>query len=304
MANPIHVVVTGSHGLIGSALVAELLHAGHRVTRLVRSPAAQGEASWDPLKGTIDSAALDGADADVHLAGAGIGDKKWTEDRKKEILDSRVKGTTLLAGAIADLERKPAVLASGSAIGIYGDRGDEALDEHSTVGSGFLADLVAQWEASTASAERAGVRVAHLRTGLVLSTKGGILAKQLLPFKLGVGGRVGPGRQVLPWITLRDEVAAIVHVLAASSMSGPINLTAPNPVTNLEFTKALGKALRRPTILPVPLFALKVLFGPEMVREALLSGARVLPKALLNSGFQFRDPDLAGALRTLFDTKG
>ena len=296
------IVVTGSSGLIGTALIEALTTAGHPVVRLVRSGPGPGRALWDPAKGTIDASALDGAWAVVHLAGEGIADAKWTPEHKARVLDSRVLGTTLLCRTIAELTNKPTVLASGSAIGFYGDRSDETLDESSKAGTGFLADVVRAWEAPTELASAAGVRVALLRTGIVLSTRGGALKQQILPFKLGVGGRLGPGTQFLPWISLTDEVAAIQHVLATASIEGPVNLTAPTPVTNLEFTKALGKALKRPTFLPIPLTPLKILYGKEMVAEMLLSSARVLPKKLLGSGFTFSHTELGSTLRYLLDS--
>ena len=302
------VVVTGATGLIGRALVTSLRAAGHPVTRLVRAadatrPGGVTDSRWDPAARTIDAAALDGAWAVVHLAGAGIAGK-WTEEHKRAVTDSRVKGTTLLATTLAKLDRKPTVFASGSAIGFYGDRGDETLDESSKAGAGFLADVVTRWEAATAPAEAAGIRTAHLRTGIVLSTKGGALKQQLLPFKLGLGGRLGSGAQYLPWITLDDEVAAIQFVLDTPSLHGPVNLTAPNPVTNASFTKALGGALHRPTLIPIPLVALRALYGSEMVQEMLLSSARVLPKALLAEGFTFGKTDVASALGYLLDSHG
>lgn len=298
------VVVTGASGLIGTALCAELAATGHPVTRLVRRSPGPGEAQWDPQGGSIDAAALEGAWAVVHLAGEGIGDAKWTEEHKARVLDSRVKGTSLIAATIAGLAVKPSVFASGSAIGFYGDRHDERITEESTAGSGFLADVVKAWEACAQPAIDAGVRTVFLRTGIVMSTRGGALKAQLLPFKLGLGGRFGSGRQYLPWIAVDDEVRAIMHCLITESLRGPVNLTAPNPVTNAAFTKALGKALRRPTLVPTPLFPVKMLYGAEMVKEMLLSGANVLPTALLASGFAFEHPEIGPALAHLVSTKG
>lgn len=290
------VVITGASGLIGSALVTSLRKQGHPVTPLVRRSPKAGEAQWDPANGTIDSAAIDGAWAVVHLAGEGIADTKWTEAHKERVLQSRVAGTTLIAHAIATAANKPSVFASGSAIGFYGSQGSTQLTEQSATGSGFLAEVVRQWEACAKEATDAGVRTALLRTGIVLSSKGGALKPQLLPFKLGLGGRIGPGTQYLPWISLVDQVRAIEHVLRTPSISGPVNLTAPNPATNSEFTKALGAAVKRPTLLPTPLFPIKLMFGPEMVEEMLLSSARVLPKVLQDSGFVFEHPQLKEAL--------
>ena len=294
------VAVTGSRGLIGSALVTALQADGHDVTRVVRGHPGHANVAWDPARGRIGADGLEGVDAVVHLAGVGIGDHRWTREHKRAVLDSRVQGTTLLAQALAGLSRPPSVLASASAVGFYGDRGDEILTEASGPGSGFLTEVVEQWEASTRAAEDAGVRVAHLRSGVVLSPEGGALKPQLLPFELGLGGRIGTGRQWWSWISIDDEVGAIRHVLAdGSSLRGPVNLTAPAPVTNAEFAKALGRVLGRPTLLPVPVPALKVAFGSEMVEEMFLSGQRVVPERLLESGYRFRHADLEGALRDL-----
>jgi uncharacterized protein len=280
------VVVTGSRGLIGTALVTALTTAGHEVTRLVRSSPKAGEALWDPTKGTIDAAAIEGAWAVVHLAGEGIAEKKWTDAQKAELLGSRTKGTTLLATTMAACTVKPQVFASGSAIGIYGDRGDEILSDEADRGTGFLADLVSQWEGCAQPAIDAGIRTAFLRTGIVQSVHGGALKQQLLPFKLCLGGRLGSGKQYLPWISITDEVQAICHLLE-SSLSGPVNVVGPAPVTNAVYTKALGSALHRPTLIPIPLFPLRALYGSELVREMLLSSARVLPNKLLADGFRF-----------------
>jgi uncharacterized protein (TIGR01777 family) len=293
------VLVTGSHGFIGTELVARLGQEGHQVTRLVRRLPGAGEVGWDPVEGTIDAGGLEGHDAVVHLAGAGIGDHRWTKAYKAKVLGSRVHGTSLLARTLATLQRPPAVLASGSGIGFYGDRGDEELTEESTAGTGFLAEVVRQWEASTAPAEQAGMRVVHLRTGVVLSPKGGALKRLLLPFRLGVGGRYGSGRQWLSWISLDDEVGGIVHVLEHERLRGPVNLTAPQPVTVGELAKALGRALNRPAVLPTPTLALDLLLGRELVREMLLSGQRVRPAKLMASGFQHRHADIHSALTQL-----
>jgi uncharacterized protein (TIGR01777 family) len=292
------VVISGSHGLIGSALLPALTAAGHRPIRLVRAEPKGDEIRWNPSACTIDSASLEGVGAVIHLAGAGIGDKRWTPEYKSELLSSRKLGTETLAGSLSGLQRPPQVLLSGSAIGIYGNRGDQELTEDAPVGTGFLSDLCVQWEAATAPAEAAGIRVAHLRTGIVLSDKGGALKKQLLPFKLGLGGRSGPGTQWQSWISLVDEVRAIVHLLTAD-VSGPVNLTAPNPVTNAEFTKALGKALKRPTLLPIPMLPLRLALGAEMVQNLLLDGQKVLPARLTASGFVFEHPLLSEALAAL-----
>jgi uncharacterized protein len=297
------VVITGATGLIGTALVAALTAAGHPVTRLVRKNASGTDKLWDPAKGTIDASAIEGAWAVVHLAGEGIGDAKWSPEHKARVLDSRVNGTTLIAKAIAEATTKPAAFACGSAIGFYADRGDALLDETATRGTGFLADVVTTWESCAKAAIDAGVRTAFLRTGVVLSTRGGALKQQLLPFKLGAGGKIGPGTQYLPWITITDEVRAIMHVLNTESISGPVNLVSPNPVTNSVFTKALGKAVHRPTLIPTPLLAIKVLYGEEMLKEMLLASTRLDPKVLRDTGFRFEHPSLDAALKQILSAK-
>jgi uncharacterized protein (TIGR01777 family) len=294
------VAVTGSNGLIGTALVEALEGDGHHVTKLVRGePASPTEMRWSPSSGTIDAAGLEGHDAVVHLAGVGIGDHRWTDDHRKAVLDSRVQGTTLLATTLARLDRPPKVLASASAVGYYGDTGDRAVTEVDGPGTGFLADVVQQWEAATAPAADAGIRVARFRSGVVLTDRGGALDKQLLPFKMGLGGRVGTGEQYLSWISLDDEVAAIRYLLTTAAIAGPVNLTAPIPVTNAEFTKALGAVLGRPTVMPVPKLALHTMFGKEMVAEMLLAGQRVLPAVLQAAGFAFQDTEIEAALRRI-----
>ena len=290
-----NVLVTGSSGLVGSALIKKLSTHGHQVTRLVRRTPRPGEVRWNPDDGTIEAAALGQIDAVVHLAGAGIGDHRWTPEYKQQLVDSRIRGTALLANTLAARDHKPSVLLSASAIGIYGDRGDAELDETSAVGAGFLADLCVTWEAATAPAEAAGIRVAHLRTGIVLSDHGGALKKQLPLFKLGLGGKIGSGKPWQSWISLDDEVGAIVHLLT-SARSGAVNLTAPNPVTQSEFAKELGRAVHRPTLLPIPSFGPKLLLGGELVDNLLLAGQRVLPKVLLADGYTFQHPTLAAAL--------
>jgi len=302
----VKVAVTGSHGLIGSALVEALARQGDEVTRVVRSQAGPGDVQWDPNQGQIGAEGLEGHDAVVHLAGVGIGDRRWTESQKRAVLDSRVQGTRLVAQTLAGLARPPRVLASASAIGFYGDRGDEVLTEESAPGSGFLTEVVQQWEAATSVAEDAGIRVVRFRSGLVLSAEGGALKPQLLPFRLGLGGRIGSGRQWWSWISIDDEVGAIGHALVDDSLRGPLNLTAPEPVTNAEFAKTLGKVVGRPAILPVPVPALKLVFGKEMVQEMFLAGQRVAPEGLERSGYRFRHLRLEDALRQLLGrpTKG
>jgi uncharacterized protein (TIGR01777 family) len=288
-------IISGASGLIGEALVARLRGEGFTVSRLVRRPPARpDEVFWDPAAGEIDRAGLEGAAAVVHLAGAGIGDRRWTESYKREIYDSRIRGTRLLAEALAGLDAPPSVLVSGSAIGFYGDTGDTEATEDTPKGGGFLADLVADWEAAAAPAAEAGIRVVHPRTGIVLSRRGGILGRTLPLFRLGLGGRLGSGRQWTSWITLRDEVRALQHLIA-SELSGPVNLTAPRPVTNAEYTRELGRALGRPAVLPVPAPALKLLLR-EFAAEGPLISQRVLPARLLESGFSFADAELAPAL--------
>ena len=292
-----HIAVTGSQGLIGTALVEALTGAGHRVTRLVRRPPGAGEVRWDPAGGEIDAAALGGTDAFIHLAGVGIGDHRWTDEHKRAVIDSRVQGTTLLSRTIASLSPRPAVLVSASAIGYYGDRGDEVLSEDSGAGTGFLAEVCQQWERATAPAEDAGERVVHTRTRLVMSSAGGALKQMLLPFRLGAGGRIGSGKQWWSWISIDDEVGAIQHVIGDDGVRGPVNLVAPSPVRNAEFTKTLGLVLGRPTLLPTPTFALKAMFGGDAVEEMFLGGQRVAPAGLEASGYSFRHPELEAALR-------
>jgi len=299
------IVVTGAGGLIGRPLVAALLDAGHDVTRLVRrTPQASDEVAWDPAAGTIDATGLEGVSVAVHLAGAGIGDRRWTDSYKREILDSRVNGTHLLASALAGLDPKPSVMVSASAIGWYGDRGDEILDETASKGAGFLADVTAAWEAATEPAAAAGIRVVHPRTGIVLSKDGGALQRLLLPFKLGAGGRIGSGDQWWSWITLEDEVAALMHLGLTSEMAGPVNLTAPDPVTNKDFVAALGAALKRPAVLPTPSLALKAILGSELAEALLFQSQRVIPARLEADGFEFRAPNLADALSSALDAAG
>lgn len=303
MGERMKIVVTGSTGLIGRSLVATLADAGHDVTRLVRRPPnAPDEVAWDPAAGTIDSAGLQGVDAAFHLAGAGIGDRRWTESYKREILDSRVNGTNLLASALAELDPGPSVMVSMSAIGWYGDRGDEILDETASQGTGFLADVTAAWEAAAEPAEAAGIRVVHPRTGIVLSKDGGALGRLLLPFRLGAGGRTGPGDQWWSWVTLDDEIRALVHVGLDSAMAGPVNVTAPNPVRNREFVAALAGVLKRPAVLPTPSFALNALLGSELAEALLFQSQRVIPARLEADGFAFQAPDVTDALRSLLGT--
>jgi uncharacterized protein (TIGR01777 family) len=293
------ILITGASGLIGTALTAELIKQGHTTVSAVRrEPRRNDEVQWNPTAGQINMSAFDSVDAVVHLAGAGIGDKRWTNDYKREILESRTLGTSTLANAMAQLTVKPKVFLSGSAIGIYGDRHDETLNESSSHGTGFLADVCEQWEAAAAPAAAAGIRTVLLRTGIVLSTKGGALKKQLPLFKLGAGGKFGNGKQWQSWISINDEVNAIIHLLT-SPLSGPVNLTAPTPVTNATFTKTLASVVNRPALLPIPSFGPKALLGSELADALLYTGQFVTPDALLADGFSFEHPTLDVALRAL-----
>jgi hypothetical protein len=294
-----HVAVTGSRGLVGSALVPFLTTGDHRVTRLVRrAPVGPDEVAWDPARGMADLSRLDGVDAVVHLAGENIAAGRWTPARKAEIRRSRVDGTRRLCEALGRLPRPPKVLVSASAVGFYGDRGAEIVTEDSAPGSGFLADVGREWEAATEPASRAGIRVVNLRFGMILSPAGGALRKMLLPFRLGAGGRVGNGRQFMSWIALDDAIGAIHHCLCEESVRGPVNLATPGPVTNADFTRILARVLRRPAVIPIPAFAARLLFG-EMADALLLAGARAMPARLQASGYRFRFPDLESALRHL-----
>jgi hypothetical protein len=295
------IIVSGSRGLIGSALVRELTAAGHNIKRLVRgvpgSPTSKwAEARWDPPRMSIEGAALEGCEAVVHLAGENIASGRWTAARKARIRESRVKGTALLAETLARLQQPPRVMVCASAIGFYGDRGDEIVSEESAPGRGFLASLCREWEAASAAAEKKGIRVVRMRIGIVLAREGGALAKMLTPFRLGLGGRIGAGLQYMSWITLGDVVGALQHAVTAEALRGPVNAVAPKPVTNAEFTRALGRVLGRPAILPLPAFAARLAFG-QMADELLLASARVMPERLPASGYRFRHPEIEGALR-------
>ncbi len=294
------ILITGSTGLIGAALAPLLSSRGNEVIRLVR-PGSASDADgvhWDPRSGTIDAAALEGLDGVVHLAGENIAAGRWTATQKQQIRDSRVRGTSLLSASLARLARPPRVWVSASAIGYYGNRGDEVLREESPPGSGFLPEVCIAWEAATKTAEDRGIRVVHLRTGMVLSMAGGALAKMLPIFRMGAGGVIGNGRQYMSWIDLDDVIGAIHHALTTDCLRGPLNTVAPAPVTNREFTKALGRVLSRPTLFPLPAFAAQLALG-EMANELLLASQRVEPTRLVASGYQFRFPDLEGALRHL-----
>lgn len=292
-------MVSGATGLIGSALVTHLRQQGHTVRRLVRRQRGErpGEIPWDPERGTLDARAIEGCDAIVHLAGAPIS-QRWTASHKHAIRESRVRGTATMARAVAEMESKPRVVLSGSAMGFYGDRGDELLDENSSAGSGFLASVVRDWEAAAAPIATLGVRLVLLRTGLVLSPDGGALAKLLPPFKLGAGGPMGGGKQWMSWISLADHVRAMEYAIVTDGVHGPVNLASPAPVTNETFAHVLGRVLSRPAIIPLPAFALELMFG-EMARETILAGQRLTPRALTTAGFRFEHPDLEPALRDL-----
>lgn len=287
------IVIAGSNGLIGRALITELRRQGRTVHRLVRRPAAAGdEITWDPAAGALDGAALEGAGAVINLAGAGIGDRRWTPARKQVLRDSRIGAAALLAGTVASLSQPPETILSASAMGFYSERGDTIVTENTEPGGGFLAELCQEWEA--AAQPEAAVRTVLLRTGVVLSADGPFLRRQLPLFKLGLGGRLGSAERWVSWISLTDTVAAICHLLG-SEAAGPVNITAPNPVTNGEFTRALGRALRRPAVLPVPLLVPGLLMGSEAV-AGLTQSVRVVPEVLLGDGFEFTHPEVAGAL--------
>lgn len=291
-----NVLVTGSTGFIGSSLVSHLEAEGHGVTRLIRRDVAssQPQVRWDPEAGSIDADRLTAIDAAVHLAGEGIADGRWTEKKKARIGDSRISGTLLLSRALAGLDPRPRVLVSASAYGYYGDRGDEVLREDSKPGSDFLAEVTSQWEASTRPASEAGIRVVNARFGMVLGAGGGALARMLLPFRLGLGARLGSGRQYVSWVSLEDTVRVLSHVLEDDGLAGPVNVAAPEAVTNSEFTRALGRALSRPALFRAPALLLRALFGE--LGASLTASTRMEPARLVESGFVFRHPRLDGAL--------
>ncbi|MCZ6676268.1 MAG: TIGR01777 family oxidoreductase [Candidatus Poribacteria bacterium] len=297
-----NILITGSTGLIGSALVPSLITDDHRVTRLVRSKPLPGEAEvhWNPEAGEIDTDSFKAFKAVVHLAGENIAGGRWTAERKARIRDSRVQGTRLLSESLANLTQPPKVLVCASAIGYYGDRGEEILNEESPSGTGFLPEVCREWETATEPATQSGIRVVHLRFGVVLSAAGGALAKMLFPFRLGVGGRIGSGRQYMSWIALDDGAGAIRHALITDTLEGPVNVVAPHPVTNREFTKILGRVLGRPTVFPMPAFAARLALG-EMAEALLLSSARVEPARLLATGYEFHYPELEAALQHLLE---
>jgi len=298
----VNVLVSGSTGLIGEALVTELEAGGHRVVRLSRSSRG-GAVRWDPMRGEIEAERLTGIDAAVHLAGESIAGGnpvtgRWTSKRKARILESRTKGTRLLAETLARLPAPPRVMVSASAIGYYGDRGDEVLREESTPGNSFLGEVCREWEAAADPAREAGMRVVHPRIGIVLSKEGGALGTTLPIFKLGGGGRIGNGRQWWSWVAFDDTIGAIVHSLTTDFLSGPVNVTSPNPLRNAEYTSILGRVLGRPTLVPLPAPVARIALG-ELADELLLASARVEPAKFEETGYSFRYPELEGALRHL-----
>jgi uncharacterized protein len=296
------ILITGSSGLIGSALIPLLREQGHKVVRLVRRATALGEdaAVWDPEAGKLETGALEAVEGVVHLAGENIGASRWTDERKERMRGSRIRSTQLLSESLAQLTVPPRVLVSASAVGFYGSRGDESPTEESAAGSGYLSQVCQEWEAATEPVRQRGIRVVNLRIGMVLSAKGGALPAMLPAFRVGVGGKLGDGRQFVSWITIDDLTRAISHILTTDSLSGPLNAVSPNPVRNVEMTKALGKVLRRPTFLSMPASVVRLIFG-EMAEALLLSGQRVVPGKLLASGFTFQFPDFEGALRHLLN---
>ncbi len=300
MSSPLTIAISGSSGLIGTALTTRLRADGHTVMSMVRTTAREGEIHYDPRAGQLDPEHLIGVDAIVHLAGAGIGDRRWTAAYRREILESRTLSTSLIARSMAEVVNRggPRTLLSGSAIGFYGATDDQELNERSDAGDGFLADVCQQWEAATSPADDAGIRVAHLRTGIVLSPAGGALKKLLPLFRFGLGGRMGSGRQWQSWISIDDQVGAIAFLLTAD-ISGPVNLTAPTPVTNSEFTKVLAEALSRPALLPIPSFGPRLLLGRALADALLFTGQRVLPDRLTEAGFSFEHSTLAEAFASL-----
>lgn len=308
------VLVSGSHGLVGSALTRALGAQGHSVARLVRpgssvtrgasgTPDASGDVRWDPVSSEADTAAMEGADAVVHLAGASIGEGRWTPARKKILRSSRVEATQHLVRALSKLRQPPKTLVSASAIGYYGDRGDEPLTEISAPGSDFLAALAQEWEASALGAEQLGARVAILRFGVILSAQGGALPRMLMPFRMGVGGRLGSGKQWMSWLTLEEAVGLVRYALGTEELRGAVNAVAPNPAQNAEFTHVLARVLRRPALFPAPKFALRLVLG-EMAEALLFSSQRVIPDKLSKLGYSFRHPTLEEALRAVLGAQG
>lgn len=294
------IAVTGATGLIGSALGRSLEADGHELVRFVRrEPAGPGEARWDPARGYVDPAGLAGCAAVVHLAGAGVGDHRWTAAYKREIRDSRVKGTAAVAAAVAAMEPPPAVLVCGTAVGYYGDTGDRMVDEDAPAGEGFLSEVCVDWEAAAAPARDAGVRTAFARTGLVVAAEGGAWGKLFPIFKAGIGGRLGNGRQYWSYISMHDEIAALRHIIDTPDLAGPVNLTAPEPLTNREVTAAMSRVLHRPAVFAVPAPVMRVVLG-EFAQD-VLGSQRVRPTRLLESGFVFRHPGIEQSIRAALE---
>jgi len=292
------ILVSGSHGLVGKALTTSLVNAGHEIVSLVRQSANDSEIEWHPNQGKINGEQLEGFDVVVHLAGESIASGRWTEEKKRKIRESRVKGTELLSSALARLSQPPSTFISASAIGFYGSRGDELLTEESAPGDGFLPEVCVAWEKATGQAEAKGIRTIHPRFGIILDEKGGALERMLTPFRMGVGGKVGNGKQWMSWIALEDVINALRFLIDEPGSEGPVNFTAPRPVTNADFTEALGSVLSRPTLFSVPAFAARLAFG-EMADELLLSSAKVEPSRLNEKGFQFKHPELSSALKAI-----
>ena len=292
------ILVSGSHGLVGKALTTSLANAGHEIVSLVRQSANDSEIEWHPNQGKINGQQLEGLDVVVHLAGESIASGRWTEGKKKKIRESRVKGTELLSSALALLSQPPSRFISASAIGFYGNRGDELLTEKSAPGNGFLPEVCIAWERATGQAEAKGIRTIHTRFGIILDEKGGALERMLTPFRMGVGGKVGNGKQWMSWIALEDVISALRFLIDEPGSEGPLNLTAPDPVTNADFTEALGNVLSRPTLFSVPAFAARLAFG-EMADELLLSSAKVEPRRLKENGYEFKHPELSSALKAI-----
>lgn len=292
------IAITGSSGFIGTALVRALQVRGDEIVRIVRADGGPGTVLWDPERGNIEEIAPEGIDAAVNLAGEPIAKRRWTAAQKARILNSRVRGTAALARSLAALSPRPRVLVSASAMGFYGERGDEMLTETASSGVGFLPSVCRRWEAATAPASDAGIRIVHLRTGLVLDPTGSLLKRILLPFRVGVGGRLGDGRQWMSWITLADHIRAIMRLLDDDDASGPFNIAAPNPVRNDEFTHTLGRVLRRPTVFPIPRALIAIPYGRELAGD-LLSSTRMVPQRLEATGFRFEATELEPALRAM-----
>jgi uncharacterized protein len=294
----VRILVSGSHGLVGTALIKALRADGHEISRLVRrAPSREDEIEWNPDRYSIAISRIEGFDAVYHLAGESIASGRWDDEKKKKIRESRIQGTKLLSDALANLYQPPKTLISASAIGYYGNRGDELLTESSPPGNDFLADVCVEWEQATDHARDKGLRIVNTRFGIILDKEGGALAKMLTPFRMGIGGRIGDGKQWMSWIALDDVISALQFVLANESINGPINFVAPNPVRNAEFTKALGKALSRPTLFPIPAFGVRLAFG-EMADALLLTSQRVEPTRLTSSGYDFMHSQIDHALRS------